>query len=397
VEGPVPTEKGPKVVVTGMGAVSALGSGAGALYRDLCAGRSGLEDLTRFETSGLRHRVGGEVRGVDPVTRDGVPCWSAAFAECALREALGQAGLDVTGDVALVAATNFGCVELAEAFLAGEGRGGAGMTPHAETLALRGTFGLGGPAVTLSLSCSSGNSAIGCALDLVRGGEVRAAVALAYDALSRYAWAGLAALHTMTTGEVRPFDGSRKGTLFGEGAGAVVLERAEDALRRDAEPLVEVAGHAENNNAYHLTASEATGEALAGAMAEALRDAGVEAAAVTHYNAHGTATKQNDRAEAAALKRVFGDRARRLPVTGLKPAIGHAMGAAGMLETLAAAMTVRDGVIPPTLNCQEPDPELGVDVVVGAARKGEWPVVLSGSAGIGGGNAMVVLRRWRHD
>jgi 3-oxoacyl-(acyl-carrier-protein) synthase len=380
-----------------MGAVSALGGGVETLYRGLRDGRSGLKEITRFDTSGLRYHVGGEVQGVDPVTRDGVPCRSAAFARLALDEAVRQAGLGAAGDLALVVATNFGCVELAEACVAGGGSGGAGMTPHAETLALREAFGLDGLAVTLSLSCSSGNSAIGYALDLVRGGGVRAAAALAYDALSRYAWAGLAALRTMTTGEVRPFDRNRKGTLFGEGAGAVVLERREDALERGAEPLFEVAGHAENNNAYHLTASEATGEGIAGAIKEALRDAGVEPAAVTHYNAHATATKQNDRAEAAALKRVFGDRAGALPVTGLKPAIGHAMGAAGMLETLAAAWTVREGAIPPTLNCVEPDPALGLDVVRGAAREGRWPVVLSGSAGIGGGNAMVVLRRWRHD
>jgi 3-oxoacyl-(acyl-carrier-protein) synthase len=381
------------IVVTGAGAVCALGTGARAVYSALCEGRSGIRPLTRFDPDGIRFTSGGEVRDADPVQRARVPVYGAAFARTALREALKESRLDASGDVALVVATNFGCMELCEHFVAGGKEGAEGFRPHAETARLRGDFGFGGVAATLSLSCSSGNSAIAYGMQLLRRGHAAAVVALAYDALSRYAWAGLAALHTMTRDAVRPFDRRRSGTLFGEGAGAVVLESLPDAEARGAVPLCEVAGSALNNNAYHLTASEAGGEGVARAMREALRDAAMTPEAVDHYSAHGTATKQNDLAEASALYEVFGDRADRIPVTALKAAIGHAMGAAGMLETIAAGMTLAEGTIPPILNCEEPDSELALDLVRDGPRPCAMKTVLSGSSGIGGGNAMVLLRK----
>jgi acyl transferase domain-containing protein len=191
---------------------------------------------------------------------------------------------------------------------------------------------------------------------------------------------------------MRPFDRRRNGTVFSEGAGAVVVESDESARGRNAKVYVSVLGGALNNDAYHMTAPEKEARGIRALMAAALSDAGVGPHEIDHVNLHGTGTKYNDLIETKAIKAVFGERARSIPVTANKGALGHAMGAAGSLETIAAVLSIRDGKIPPTLGFEEPDPECDLDVVTGSAREMVIGTALKTSYGIGGTNAAVVLR-----
>jgi 3-oxoacyl-(acyl-carrier-protein) synthase len=249
----------------------------------------------------------------------------------------------------------------------------------------------------LSLSCASGTAALGYGADMIRAGRAVAMLTGGYDAISRFAWCGLSALRTMTRDEIRPFDRTRSGTLFSEGAAALLVEDAGHARARGARVYAEVCGAATNNNAHHLTAPCKDGAGSALVMRAALDDGGVPADEVDHVNAHGTGTPPNDVTETLAIKTVFGARARAVPVTSIKSMTGHMMGAAGSAEAIASILSIRDGIVPPTIHYANPDPECDLDVVANTARRVPVRTVLSNSAGIGGCNAAVVLRRWDDD
>jgi len=200
-------------------------------------------------------------------------------------------------------------------------------------------------------------------------------------------------LRTMSREAVRPFDKNRDGTIFSEGAGALVVEEYEHAKRRGAPIVAELAGYGLNNNAFHMTAPAKEGAGSAAVMRMALADAGLRPDEVDHINAHGTGTKPNDVTETQAIKAVFGDHAGRMPVTSIKGSIGHLMGAAGSVEAIASILSLRDGLIPPTMNFREADPECDLDYVFHAPRTAAIKTVLSNSAGIGGCNAAVILRK----
>jgi 3-oxoacyl-(acyl-carrier-protein) synthase len=395
------------VYVTGVGAVSCLGTGVEALWESLCAGQCGLRPITRFDLEKSPYALSGEV----------TPLRVAPFEECGL-SAGGQFAAEAAGaalngfpserraSVAVVLATNFGPSELLEHELA------QGQAPPVETgYRLESGFFAedvrrvahrlcaGGPLVSISLSCASGGAAIAYALDLIRWGRTRAALACGYDSVQRTIWAGLASLRVMAlpsgdgAAAVRPFDMERSGTVFSEGAGCLLLESASGAAERGAEPLAELAGAAANNNAYHMTHADEQGQGTTAVMQMALEDAGVPAESVDVVYAHGTGTKLNDIIEARAFRAVFGDRAGSIPVVSLKGALGHAMGAASSLEAVAAVMTLRTGLVPPTVGLRNLDPECGLDVVRGSVRHVAAGTVLCNSAGIGGANAAVVLRK----
>ncbi len=395
------------VYVTGMGAVSCLGSGVEELWSALCAGRCGIGRITRFDLEGSPYALAGEVRGFSP----------SPFQECGMSlgaqfaaEAASMAFRDhppqQRSAVAVVLATNFGPAELFERELAEQGERSDARAYRLEVgfyaeevRRVAQALGAGGPLVNISLSCASGNAAIAHALDLIRSGRAEAALACGYDSIQRASWAGLSALRVMALpsdgapAAVRPFDRDRAGTIFSEGAGCLLLESARSARERGARVLAEVAGAAANNNAYHMTHADEEGLGTAAAIRMALDDAGINADQVDHINAHGTATKLNDAVEARAFHAVFGERAKRIPVVSLKGALGHAMGAASALEAVAAVMTLRKGSIPPTVGHQRLDPDCRLDVVHGAPREAAVETILNNAAGIGGANAAVVLRK----
>ena len=397
-----------RIVITGMGLISPLGNGVEANWRALCAGESGIRDIRRFETKDFPFARAGEIQ--DFALPSALAAAGAGhdlgtqFALVAAAEALADARLTdaprLRDSAAVVLSTNFGgAIRGERVFEELAGRGKATADDFAESLflsgadAVAGAFALGGPRMMLSLSCSSGTAAIGQALDLIRSGRATVAIAGGYDTLSRFAWSGLCALRTIARDCVRPFDLNRSGTLFTEGAGMLVLEKAEHARARGATIYAEVAGAATNNNAFHLTAPAKEGAGSAVVMQMALADAGLAPTAVDHINAHGTGTKPNDSTETQAIKAVFGDHARHIPITSIKSSVGHMMGAAGSIEAIASILAIRDGIIPPTTNYETPDPECDLDVVTNQARRTPVTCVLSNSAGIGGCNAAAIFRK----
>ncbi len=380
------------VAVTGVGAVSALGVGADAFWLRLASGHSGLRPLARFDSKGLRNELAGEVPEDEwaPLAREGEPR-VLGYARVAAAEALSRSHLRTEGlRVALVLGTNFGAQDALWNEPAGPGQLNA-ADAGAIAARLAAELGLHGPVLTLSNACSSGTHAVGLAADLIRAGWADAALAVGADELGLYCLSGLSILHTITTDTVRPFDLNRGGTLFAEGAGALLLESLHSAATREQAPLTYVLGHAVDNNAYHMTAPDKGGEGMAQVVRDALGQAGIAPERLGHVNAHATGTEYHDPAEAAALHAVLGEPAGRVPVTAIKGATGHAMGAAGALEAVTCVLALRDQTLPPTLGLREQDPACDLDVVVGEARRHPHDAALSISAGLGGNNAALVL------
>lgn len=395
--------------ITGTGAVTPYGRGTDALWSALLEGRDALRELDLFDPSGYLYRRGGQVpeevlgglRAAWPDVRDR----GALLALGAVDEALRQAGLGTAAraGTGVIAATNFGGLFRGERLLA-EASGALG--PSADPVdrdamldadfarilgQMRTTLGLRGPSALLSLSCSSGTAALARAAEWIRAGRAGRVVVVGYDALSRFAWAGLCALRTMSTDAVRPFDRRRSGTIFSEGAAALVVERADLAADRKAQRLADLRGWATGNNGTHMTAPAPQGAGSADVMRRALARGEWRAEEVDHFNAHGTGTALNDPTEAAALHGVLGARAAQIPTTSIKGAVGHLMGAAGTAEAIASVLALRDGIVPPTANHSEPDPECPLDIVHGHPRQARLRAVLSNSAGIGGTNAAVLF------
>ena len=398
-----------KVYVTGLGAVCCLGGSVPQAWQALLAGKCGLRPIGRFNLEGSPYTYGGEVVGFEPL--DAAECGASAGAQMAARaarEAVANLSAKARTQLAVILSTNFGPSEFLETFLDGSApypRGAGGPRRFCEgpfawdVEHVAEQIGAGGLRANVSLSCSSGNAAIAYALELVRDGAAEVALAGGYDSIQKIMWAGLACMRVMApeaegrTPVVRPFDLNRAGTLFSEGAGVLLIESGEHAQKRGAVPLAELAGAGSNNNAFHMTHADKEGVGTAEVIQMALDDARIPADEVDHINAHGTGTKLNDAVEVRAFKRVFGERATHIPVTSIKGGLGHAMGGASAIEAITCVLSLREGVIPPTINFETPDPECEMDLVANTPRKAQVRTVINNSAGIGGGNAAIVLRR----
>jgi len=407
------------VVITGMGCVSPHGRGVEALWSGLLAGRSAFTPLlSLFDASMFRNPLGGVVAGYDKSADASAPCRALRMlrdaADEAMRDALGLAesashaeiAARVAADedmkhAAIVTGTNFGGMSAAETALV-DGRTDIskaslnGYLYGAAGTQLAARYGLSGPRLSLSLSCASGTAAIGLACDMIRRGRADVALACGYDELSLYVYAGLSALRAITPETIRPFDQRRKGTLFSEGAGVMVLESAEHAAGRKAPKIyARVPGRAMNNDAYHMTAPEQEARGIQALMRAALADAQIDSGAIDHLNLHATGTPYNDAIETKAAHAVFGSRGATIPVCSVKSSIGHCMGAAGIIEATAAVLTLRDGKIPPVLGLdpKEKDPACDLNTPTGAPLEGKFNTILKTSYGFGGTNAAVVLSK----
>ncbi len=392
------------VVITGLGSVSPLGVGATTLIERWVAGESGIEDgagrCREFEPTDFLSRR--EARRADRFTQ---------FALVAGDEALAQAGWD--GDLPYDG-TEIGCV-------IGTGIGGIAtiedqhtvmlergaramsplcvpqMMPNAAAGAVAMRHGLRGECYGTVSACAAGAQAIGAGMRMVERGDVAACVVGGTEAgvtpLSVAAFARMGA--TSEAGISMPFDRRRDGFVIGEGGGIIVLEDAERAADRGATVLARMSGYGATADAYHLTAPDPEGDGAARAMQAAIRDAGIEPGEVDYVNAHGTSTPLNDRSETEAIKRVFGDRARSVPISSLKSSIGHLLGAAGAVEAVATVGALQRAVAPPTLNLEEPDEGLDLDYVPGEARalerNGRPPAAISNSFGFGGHNVVLCI------
>jgi len=395
-----------RACITGCGALSPIGNNASALWEALLAGRSGLDAIRSFDTSGITIARAGEVKGFEPETR-----LSAVesrrlerihqFGLFALREALEDARLDLRAvqrsRVGVIVATSLGGILAGEEYQRGE----ATFAPrrlfdfpyYATATGLARELGVRGPVVSPSIACASGTHVVGLALELIRTGQADVCVAGGVETLCAFVVNGFNCLRATTPDTVRPFDARRSGLLLGEGAAMLVVEERDHARARGALTDVEVVGTGLAGDATHMTAPARDGAGAARAMRMALADAGIASTDVDFISAHGTGTVYNDAMEMAAITSVFGESAARIPVNSIKGAIGHALGAAGSFEAIMCAQILRTGLIPATVNCEQVDPACHLDIVVGAPRQQPVRTVLSTSSAFAGNNAAIVLHR----
>lgn len=406
------TKQGPRrVVVTGLGAVTSIGIGAESFWASLLEARSGISPIRSFDASAFRVRNGGEVH--DFRAEEHLPAGAppprgraARMAAAAAAQALADAGLD--GDAfssercGLAMGTTSGEPKEVErfddAFVAerwSDIDAGLVETYPSQSIAtsVAAAFGLEGPTTMIPAACAAGNYAVGYALDALRWGRVDWMLAGGADAFSRITYTGFVRLGAVSPDVPRPFDRDRLGMIPGEGAGVLVLETLEGARRRGARIYAEVAGYGIACDAHHMTAAHPEGDGLARAMRAALDDAGENAEAVDYVSAHGTGTKTNDKLETLALERAFGERAAHVPTSSIKSMLGHTMGAASALESIACVLAIARGAVPPTANFREPDPECRLDCVPNTARELKVRLAINNASAFGGNNASVLFRQ----
>ncbi len=407
-----------RVVVTGVGLVSPLGVGTRATWEGLCAGRSGIGAITRFDASAFAARIAGEVRGFDPLDfigrkdvkkMDVFIQYAIAASEFALCDAGLQTDRPLGPRAGVFIASGIGGFSTIErehrALLAGGPRKispffipSAIINLAAGQVSIR--FGAQGPNSATCTACSASAHAVGDAFEIVRRGAADLMIAGGSEAaITPMGVGGFAAMRALSTRNdeperaSRPFDRERDGFIIGEGAGVIVLEERDRAQRRGVPIYAEVVGYGMSADAYHVTApAEDAGGAIR-AMQAALDDAGVGPSAVDYVNAHGTSTRYNDKLETLAIRKCFGSHARSLAISSTKSMTGHLLGAAGGLEAGIAALAVRDQVLPPTINLEYPDPDCDLDYVPNRKRNATLTYVLSNSFGFGGTNASLLFKR----
>lgn len=402
-----------------MGAVTPLGTGVEAFWRGLASGESGVDWVRRVDLSAFPARIAAEVRDFDPtrfVDRKEARRMDryTQFAVASARMAVEDAALDLTAldpaRVGVILGTGFGGMEtLYEEIQTLIGRGPDRVSPFLVPMMIANmaaaqvsiVLGARGPNETVVTACASANNAAGEAYRLVQRGDADVCFTGGSEAcISHVAYAGFCNMKALSTRNdeprraSRPFDRGRDGFVMGEGAGVLVFEDLEHARARGARVLAEVAGFGMSADAYHITHPPEDGEGGARSMRLALADAGLSPGQVDYVNAHGTSTPLGDLAETRAIKTVFGEHARRLAVSSTKSMTGHLLGAAGAVELIASVQAIREGLIPPTINLDDPDPECDLDYVPHRARKADVRVALSNTFGFGGHNATLIVKRF---
>ena len=405
-----------RVVVTGLGVITSLGQDADSLWSALCAGRSGVGALTLVDSAPFSTKIAAEVRDVHIPSQLNLKAARrmdrfALFALLAAIQAVEDAALAVNDSVA----DDIGV-------LVGSGRGGEGtVVEQLGVLSRDGLrrvspffipkiignmaaaqisihYGLHGPSFSVVSACATGSHAIGEAAELIRRGDAEVMIAGAADApITQVSLAGFEALGALSrrnhdpAGASRPFDAERDGFVIAEGAGIVVLEERRHAERRGVRIYAEVSGYGATSDGSHVTEPAPDGRQAARAMARALKKAGLGPGGIDYINAHGTSTPIGDHRETQAIKVVFGERSRSLPISSTKSMTGHLLGASGAVETVICVKALQEQVIPPTINQEHSDPECDLDYVPNAARKAELRHVMSNSLGFGGHNASLVV------
>jgi 3-oxoacyl-[acyl-carrier-protein] synthase II len=398
-----------RVVVTGLGAVTSIGTTVSEFWNNLLEGVCGIRPLSLFDASAYRTRTAAEVREIPDEFLSAADKRRMSRADrmglVAACEALRQAGLDPSKEdptrigVILGGGTSglLDSEEVYEKWLRGRPARPSRVLNHlpdAITDRVAQRFGLEGIKSTITTACSSAANAMGYAFDAIEGNLADAVVTGGSDVLARLTYGGFNSLRSVDPDPCRPFDRERRGLSIGEAAGILVFEEEEYARRRGATVLAEFLGYGVTSDAFHMTAPDPSGAAGGRTIRSALENAGVDAADVDYVNAHGTATPQNDSAETAALKSALGERAREIPVSSIKSMIGHCLCASGAIEAIATVMTVREGRVPPTIHYEHPDPACDLDYVPNEARERPVRVALSNSFAFGGNSSVVVIGRY---
>jgi 3-oxoacyl-[acyl-carrier-protein] synthase II len=412
----------PRVVVTGMGAISALGQGVGPTWDGLVAGRSGIRRIQAFDPARVDSQIAAEVRDFDAsrvLDRKDMRRTDRyiQFGLVAAREAMDQAGLPVRlqGEAAertgiILGSGMGGVTTLFDNVLLMAARGPDRISPFFIPMGIANTgagqlaiaFGPTGPNFATVSACATGGHAIGEAWETIRRGDADRMLAGGVEAgIHEATVGGFASMKALSRrnddpeGSSRPFDQGRDGFVIAEGAGVLVLETLESAESRGAEPLAEIVGYGATADASHITLPAPGGIGAVRAARRALEKAGLTAEDVDHVNAHATSTPEGDRAELQAIRTIFGEHAPNVSVSANKSMLGHTLGAAGALEAIATILTIRTGCVPPTINLVSPDPEAeGLDLTPNKAAQRDVRVALSNSFGFGGQNTALLFQRW---
>lgn len=407
-----------KVVITGMGAITPLGNDVNTFWNNIKAGVNGIDFIKSFDTEKFRVKIAAEAKDFDPsnymdkkeARRTDRFC---QFAIAAAKEAMEDAELDLSK----IDSERFGV-------LLGSGVGGLGtIEKEVKTLNEKGPgrvspllipmiisniaagniaikYGAKASCTSIVTACASGTNAIGEAFNMIRSGRadiiITGGTEAAITPLALAGFTGLTALSTTNDpGRASiPFDAERDGFVMGEGAGIVILESLEHAEKRNARIYGEVAGYGSTCDAYHMTAPAPEGEGAARAIKEALKDAGIDKSCISYINAHGTSTPFNDKFEAQAIKSVFGEEVKKIPVSSTKSMTGHLLGAAGGIEAIVCTKAILDGFVPPTIGYKVADPDCDIDCVPNEGREAKLEYAMSNSLGFGGHNAIIIIKRF---
>jgi len=409
-----------RVVITGLGAVTPVGNSLQETWEGLCSGRSGIANITKFDCTDFETRIAGELKNFDGLAYvnkkelrrlDDYIIYSLAASEMALADAqitIDASNAEQIGVIIGTAIGGIGTIEKEKEILmqSGPRRVSPFTIPSsipnlgAGHVAIR--FGAKGPISCPAMACSSGNNAIGDSFRTIAYGDADMMITGGAEAaISPLAVAGFNAMRAISMRNdepqkaSRPFDLNRDGFVMSEGAGILILEELTHALNRDARIYAEVAGYGSTCDAFHIAAPPAGHEGAVRCMRAAIRDAGVTPVDIHYVNAHGTSTPINDSYETEAIKNVFGDYSKSLPISSTKSMTGHMLGAAGGIEAIVIAKAIHEGIIPPTINLENPDPVCDLDYVPHQARKKEINMAMSNSFGFGGVNSVLVVKKFQ--
>ncbi|MBP8599211.1 MAG: beta-ketoacyl-ACP synthase II [Selenomonas sp.] len=409
-----------RVVITGMGAITPIGTGKDEFWKGLMEGRNGIDKITRFDASEYHAQIAGEVKDFDPTDyidkkeskrMDRCTQFAVAAAELAIKDAKLDLEKEDLDRIGTFVGTGIGGIETMHGqyekfFDKGPGRISPFFVPMMIANMAAGqvaiTYKLHGPSSCVVTACATGSNCIGDAFRVIQRGDADAMVAGGTEAaISQAAVAGFGAMKALCMDHnddpehaSRPFDKNRSGFVMGEGAGLVILESLDHAKARGAHIYAEVVGYGTNSDAYHITSPAPHGEFQAKCMQLALDDAGLKAAEVDYVNAHGTSTHMNDQGETEAIKAVWGDAAKDVSVSSIKSMTGHLLGAAGGAECIATALAIENDMLPPTINYETQDEGLDLDYVPNKAKAKTVRAAMSNSFGFGGHNACLLLKKY---
>lgn len=408
-----------RVVITGLGPITPIGTGKENYWNSLIEGKSGISNITNFDTEGYTSTIGAEVADFHPeeyMDKKEAKRMDkfAQFAVAATKLAIEDSKIDLDSidkrRVGVILGSGVGGIETLESehtklMEKGPRRVSpffipmmiSNMGPGQITM----TYGFKGPSFTVTTACASGNHAIGESFRLIQNGAADLIVTGGSEAaVSPISVAGFCSMKALSTNNdepekaSRPFDKNRDGFVIGEGAGIIILEELEHALNRNAHIYGEIIGYGATSDAYHITAPDPEALGAVEAMRLAIEDAGVDIDVVDYINAHGTSTYYNDKLETLAIKKLFKEHAYKLSVSSTKSMTGHLLGAAGGIEAIASVLAIENGIIPPTINYETPDPECDLDYTPNKAKSREVNYVLSNSLGFGGHNAAILLKKY---
>jgi 3-oxoacyl-[acyl-carrier-protein] synthase II len=410
-----------RVVITGLGVVSPVGNDVASFWESLKAGKSGVGPITTFDVSAFDSRIAGEVKNFDP-TQCGISLKDVKrtakfvqFAVAAAKQAVESSGLDLKNEdcdrIGVIIGSGIGSLHTIEEehkiYLS---KGPSRLSPFLIPMLIVNeasglvaiVHGLKGPNSFVATACASGSHAIGEAYRTILYGDADVMVTGGTEScIVPTSVGGFCALRALSTTNddpqkaSRPFDRDRNGFVMAEGCGLVVLETLEHAQKRNANIIAEIVGFGMTCDAYHITAPDPDGEGAAAAMTVALKDAQMNPEQITYINAHGTSTKLNDKIETLYMKRAFGQYSKKVMVSSTKSVTGHLLGAAGGVEFVACCLAIKDGIVPPTINYEHPDPECDLDYVPNIARKIEVNACMSNSLGFGGHNASLIVKKFK--